>query len=133
MLFHRIFVSAVVVGPQTYPVAPQNSSAQKINRLGLIRISGIGASSSLKFLGQHGTLRHHGPSRGLRYLIYRPHPIRAAFRSHADLLIENVALRQQVATRCLSSGVDQPLIMQTVPSGWRCVRPGRGGRTHWLL
>jgi hypothetical protein len=66
MLYPRFGVQAVV--------APQNSSAPKNNDLGFIRISGIGASPRLKFLEQHGTLRHHGPSLGLRYLIYRPHP-----------------------------------------------------------
>jgi len=55
-------------------VAPQNSSARKVNDFGVIRISGNGASARLKFVGQHGTLRRHGASTGLRHLIYRPRP-----------------------------------------------------------
>ena len=68
------FFSLLRAGTGVRPVAPQKSSAPKINDLGFIRISGIGASSRLKFLGQHCTLRYHGTSRGVPHLICRPRP-----------------------------------------------------------
>jgi len=58
--------------------------------------------------------------------------LKAVICSRANLVIENVALHQQVAT--LLKQRRRPILdNQTVPSGWRCGRPGRGGRTHWLL
>jgi len=50
----------------------------------------------LKSLKLHGTLRRHGTSLCLRHLIHHP-SLRAVVRSRANLVIENVALRQQVA------------------------------------
>ena len=87
----------MAAGSGSTAVAPRNLSAAKINDFGFVQTSGNVSASACIYWAS--TAHFDAMARFLVLVIsFIARILRAVIRSRANLVIENVALRQQVAT-----------------------------------